>query len=72
MENIEVVLPYLVGGETKWFVEYRCFHPMNGLIQRFRIYKGFENKSEPEDLDPAERLNNHYTRKHNSGCKVTG
>ena len=68
MKNVEVVLPYLVSGDTGWFVEYRCFNP-KGLMQRFRVYKGFKNKPDPEKRKYADELIEYYTRKLTSGWR---
>ncbi len=68
MKNIEVVLPYLVAGENKWFIEYRCFNP-KGLMQRFRVYKGFAKKTDPEKRKYADEIISYYTSKLTSGWR---
>jgi len=69
MKNVEVVLPYLVSGTGKWFVEYRCLDPKKGSLQRYRIYKGFGKKDDAEKRKFADEIIDHYTRKLTSGWR---
>lgn len=69
MKNVEVVLPYLVSGTGKWFIEYRCFNPKAGLMQRFRIYKGFSKRLETERRAYADEIISYYTKKLTSGWR---
>ncbi len=69
MKNVEVVLPYLVSGTGKWFVEYRCLDPKKGSMQRYRVYKGFAKKEDPEKRKFADEIIDYYTRKLNTGWR---
>jgi integrase len=69
MKNVEVVLPYLVLGDAKWFIEYRCFDPIKGLMQRYRIYKGLMNKPDAERLKYADDIIKYYTNKLKAGWR---
>jgi len=69
MKNVEVVLPYLVSGTGKWFIEYRCFDPKKGSLQRYRIYKGFAKKDDAEKRKFADEIIEYYTRKLTAGWR---
>jgi integrase len=69
MKNVEVVLPYLVSGTGKWFIEYRCLVPKKGTFQRYRIYKGFAKKEDSEKRKFADDIIEYYTRKLTSGWR---
>jgi integrase len=69
MKNVEVVLPYLVSGRGKSFVEYRCFNPKTGVIERFRIYKGLQIKEMSELMKTADSIIDYYTKKLTSGWR---
>jgi len=46
-KEIEVILPYLVrsSNEKPWYVEYKCFREKTEKLERFRIYKGFNERN---------------------------
>jgi integrase len=69
MKNVEVVLPYLVEGTGKWFIEYRCSNPVKGEMQRFRVYKGFASKNDIEKRQYADKVIEYYTKKLTSGWR---
>ena len=69
MKNVEVVLPYLVSGTGKWFIEYRCFNPVTGSMQRFRIYKGFAKKEGEARQKLADEIISYYSKKLLSGWR---
>lgn len=69
MKNVEVVLPYLASSKSQWYVEYRCVNPSTGLMQRFRIYKGFKDLPELESRKLAEKIIKKYSDKLQSGWR---
>jgi integrase len=41
LENVEVIMPRLIEGIKKWYIEYSCFYDKTNKLEKFRIYKGF-------------------------------
>jgi integrase len=71
-KEIEVILPYLVrsSNEKPWYVEYKCFREKTEKLERFRIYKGFNERNSVAERELyAEQLIKAYATKLKSGWR---